>query len=171
MNSAMMNSADNDQSATETTAVNTVRSDHITAVDEQGCMSVKSLGSREKLQIIKEEFHDGEPEITRVDIRQQALQQAINQSDKNKNEKKRHYDYVLVYKSGDNLNTQERLREKFEAELEEEGFKIEKKYSTLYTFVILHCPFERLCIEAEYVILQMPLAGVSVEHISFYGTM
>lgn len=95
------------------------------------------------------------------DVRHLALQQAINRSKNHGTDRKRHTDYVLVHKTGDHNHSNNRLREIFEAVLEEEGFKIERKYTTMHSFVILHCPFERLCIEAEFVALEMPLAGVS----------
>lgn len=95
------------------------------------------------------------------DVRHLALQQAINRSKSHSMDKKRHTDYVLVHKTGDHNHSNSKLREIFEAVLEEEGLKIDRKYTTMHSFVILHCPFERLCIEAEYVSLEMPLAGVS----------
>lgn len=162
VNQEVLSSPENDQSPTdpETTAVNSV-SDLQRVLKEQRRLPLTSLGTREELQKIEEEFCSQETEPNKIDIRQQAIQQAIHQTNNASHEKTRHYDYVLVYKPGSLSTTQERLRETYEKALEEEGFKIEKKYSTLHSFVILHCPFERLCIEAEHVILQMPLAGVS----------
>ena len=95
------------------------------------------------------------------DARELAIQQALN-SRNNKHEEFWHFDYVLVHRTGDNNTATEKLRQCFEAVLHEEGFKIERKYTTERTFVILHCSFERLCEEAEHVALQMPLAGVSI---------
>lgn len=96
------------------------------------------------------------------DVRHIALQQAINRSKSGNTDKKWHTDYVLVHKTGDHNHSNNKLREMFEAVLEEEGIKIERKYTAMQSFVILHCPFERLCIEAEFVALEMPLAGVLI---------
>ena len=71
-----------------------------------------------------------------------------------------HYDYILVHKTGDTRNLQEKLRKQYESELHAQGFRVERKYTAEKTFVILHCSFERLCEEAEKVSLEMPLAGV-----------
>lgn len=92
------------------------------------------------------------------DPRKLALHLALNKNDSK--QKYPHYDFVLTHKPGENNNVLEKLREKFESFLMEEGFKIERRYTTERTFVILHCSFQRLCEEAEHVCLEMPLAGV-----------
>ena len=103
------------------------------------------------------------PQIDRneKDARKLALHLAINKSTEGKNSKFSHFDYVLAHKTGDNLNVHERLREKYESELHEQGFRVERKHTTQRTFAVLQCSFERLCEEAEHVSLEMPLAGVS----------
>ena len=93
------------------------------------------------------------------DLRKVALHLARSKS--KDGEKYLHYDYVLTHKTGDNHNVHEKLRDKFEGELLQQGFKVERRCTIERTFVILHCTFRRLGEEAEHVCLEMPLAGVS----------
>ena len=100
------------------------------------------------------------PIALKPDVRELAIEQALKCQHREQKEVW-HHDHVLVYKTGDNHTTSEKLRHRFEACLNKEGFKIAQKYTTERTYVVLHCSFERLCEEAEHVTLQMPLAGVS----------
>ncbi|EDO27456.1 predicted protein, partial [Nematostella vectensis] len=120
--------------------------------------------SGQKLIRIDEDIHEREPspEEGKKDIRREAIELALKGKDNGVREKAWHYDYVLVHKTGDNNNSHERLRAIFEKKLSKEAFKIEKKYTIEYTFTVFHCPFERLCVEAENVVLEMPLAGYEV---------
>lgn len=130
-------------------------------------LALEPVASREQLIQIHEELNSPHPisraEINRdeKDLRKLALHLAMSKSEEGKNSKYLHHDYVLVHRTGDNRNLHEKLRKKFEAELHLQGFRVERKYTSNKTFVILHCSFERLCEEAEHVSLEMPLAGVS----------
>jgi len=87
-----------------------------------------------------------------------------------KQEEKR-IDFVLVHP---NLNLkeiededdrmdymrQEELREKFEIAMKEEALQKQKIVIDDKVYTKLHCPFRRLCEEAELVSLEMPLTGV-----------
>jgi len=129
-------------------------------------LPLEPLGSEEKLIHIHEELSNTHPpprsEIFREekDLRKLALQLAISKSGEGKNNKFLHHDYVLVHRTGDNRNLHEKLRKKYESELQAQGFRVDRKYTAESTFVVLHCSFERLCEEAEHVSLEMPLAGV-----------
>nr|XP_022325216.1 anoctamin-4-like isoform X1 [Crassostrea virginica]XP_022325218.1 anoctamin-4-like isoform X1 [Crassostrea virginica]XP_022325219.1 anoctamin-4-like isoform X1 [Crassostrea virginica] len=80
-------------------------------------------------------------------------------------------DYVLVHKNkysneypndpskSMELQKKEEKRERFESSLKKEGFDIQKEIIGENVFVKLHCPFKRLCAEAEMVKLEMPLHG------------
>ena len=81
-------------------------------------------------------------------------------------------DYVLVHgreKSEEvqsqskkqSLEKKERLRKRFEDALRNTGFSIKAVEIENKVFKKLHCPFKRLCEEAERVKLEMPLGGVS----------
>lgn len=129
-------------------------------------LPLEPMGSREKLIHIHEELDNthspSRPEIFRdeKDLRKLALNLAISKSNEGKNSKFLHHDYVLVHRTGDIRNLQEKLRKKYESELHAQGFRVDRKYTAENTFVVLHCSFERLCEEAEHVSLEMPLAGV-----------
>lgn len=85
-------------------------------------------------------------------------------------EKKR-IDYVLVHKvktsedyydeeKKESVRKKEDLRDRFEKALLDEGFSVKEMVIDGYVYKILHCPFKRLCKEAETVKLEMPLKGV-----------
>lgn len=87
-------------------------------------------------------------------------------------EKKR-IDYVLVHPhitdkmkkemESEDLkkeNKKEKLREIFENRLRKEGFFIQKEVIGKNCYKKLHCPFKKLCYEAEKVNMEMPLEGV-----------
>lgn len=80
-------------------------------------------------------------------------------------------DYVLVHKKKtsaeemddeekETLQKREDMRARFEKALQEEGFSIKEEIIEEYVYKKLHCPFKRLCQEAEHVKLEMPLKGV-----------
>lgn len=81
-------------------------------------------------------------------------------------------DYVLVHRNKfsneykddeskrEELSRKEAKRERFESALKKEGFDIQKEVIGDNVFVKLHCPFKRLCAEAEMVKMEMPLHGV-----------
>lgn len=83
-------------------------------------------------------------------------------------------DYVLIYKNKysndpmyiddpdkqEAVRQKEEKRERFEASLTKEGFDVQKEVIGENVFVKLHCPFKRLCAEAEMVKMEMPLHGV-----------
>ena len=121
------------------------------------------IGGVEKLAHIHEGLstHDTQKNHDEKDIRKLALQLAITKSSEAKTNKVLHHDYVLVHKTGDNSNVREKMRKKYESELHDQGFRLDRKYTADKTFVVLHCSFERLCEEAEKVSLEMPLEGVS----------
>ncbi|XP_048774144.2 anoctamin-4-like isoform X2 [Ostrea edulis] len=82
-------------------------------------------------------------------------------------------DYVLIYKNKysndpmyiddpdkqEAVRQKEEKRERFEASLTKEGFDVQKEVIGENVFVKLHCPFKRLCAEAEMVKMEMPLHG------------
>ena len=81
-------------------------------------------------------------------------------------------DYVLVHKnksSKDATSDEERetllkredMRSRFEKAVEAEGFSLSEEVIEDYVYKKLHCPFKRLCQEAEHTKLEMPLKGVS----------
>ena len=121
------------------------------------------IGSVEKLAHIHEGLntHHTQKNHDEKDIRKLVLQLAITKSSEVKTNKVLHHDYVLVHKTGDNSNVREKMRKKYETELHDQGFRLDRKYTADKTFVVLHCSFERLCEEAEKVSLEMPLEGVS----------
>ncbi|XP_074619855.1 anoctamin-7-like [Acropora palmata] len=129
------------------------------------------IGSVEKLAHIHEGLstHHTQKNHDEKDIRKLALQLAITKSSEVKTNKVLHHDYVLVHKTGDNSNVHEKLRKKYERELHDQGFRLDRKYTADKTFVVLHCSFERLCEEAEKVSLEMPLEGYVVGETSNYS--
>ena len=68
-------------------------------------------------------------------------------------------DFVLVYGNDD---TGSDLRAMFEAEVVADGLRIDRLPVDSRTFVVVHCPFDRMCKEAERVRLEMPLKDVCV---------
>ncbi|XP_041359345.1 anoctamin-7-like [Gigantopelta aegis] len=89
-------------------------------------------------------------------------------------------DFVLVYpnkKSEDvkpgkekrHLLMHEENRRRFEALLQKEGFSIQ--YDTIgeLVYLKLHCPFKRLCAEAERIHLEMPIKGAKIEEVKETG--
>ncbi|XP_045204695.2 anoctamin-4-like isoform X2 [Mercenaria mercenaria] len=79
-------------------------------------------------------------------------------------------DYVLVHKvkTVEDYDDEEKkmsqkrkedLRERFEKALRVEGFSIKEETIDGYVYKKLHCPFKRMCKEAEKVKLEMPLKG------------
>jgi len=52
------------------------------------------------------------------------------------------------------------LRTRFETELALQGFAMKEEIINNNRYKLLHCPFKRLCKEAELVKLEMPLKGV-----------
>ncbi|KAL4230701.1 hypothetical protein ACF0H5_011077 [Mactra antiquata] len=84
-------------------------------------------------------------------------------------------DYVLVYPEvnlkeiedeDDKADAQRiiTLREKFEDAMKSEGLLRQKIIIEDLVYTKIHCPFRRLCEEAELVSLEMPLAGCESEH-------
>ena len=71
-------------------------------------------------------------------------------------------DLSLNAKERKKVETRERVREVFEKALQEEGFLIEKTILKDVVYKKLHCPFRRLCLEAETINLEMPLLGVNI---------
>lgn len=95
-----------------------------------------------------------------------------------KQEEKR-IDYVLVYRNVNekdiddeddrqDFTRQNDLREKFENAMVEEGLQKQKIKIDDKVYTKLHCPFRRLCEEAELVSLEMPLAGVCIDSLSLF---
>lgn len=92
----------------------------------------------------------------------------------------RRIDYILVHdkktsndvEDGDkkeDLLDKEEKRERFESALKSEGFNIQHDTIGNNVFVKLHCPFKRLCAEAEIVKLEKALKGVIINtRISFH---
>ncbi|XP_033099885.1 anoctamin-7-like isoform X2 [Anneissia japonica] len=81
-------------------------------------------------------------------------------------------DYVLVYKPEDtyNMEIEEKTeyerrmlwRETFEKMIQEDGLEIEECEIGTHIFVKIHCPFKRLCEQAEDMKIQMPLKNASI---------
>ncbi|KAH3830061.1 hypothetical protein DPMN_103298, partial [Dreissena polymorpha] len=85
-------------------------------------------------------------------------------------------DYVLVFPNtsiseiedeDDKHDFEKRmaLREKFEAAMEEQGLQLQKLVIGDKVFTQIHCPFRRLCEEAELVSLEMPLKDCESENV------
>ena len=55
-----------------------------------------------------------------------------------------------------------RDRLKFSKKLAQEGFTVQTSEIGKYTYTKLHCPFKRLCREAQRVKFEMPIKDVSV---------
>lgn len=82
-------------------------------------------------------------------------------------------DYILVHKNKssvdakdeeerESLEKRENMRARFERAIRAEGFTIKEEIIEDYVYKKLHCPFKRLCQEAEHVKLEMPLKGVGI---------
>ncbi|KAK3788799.1 hypothetical protein RRG08_029246 [Elysia crispata] len=82
-------------------------------------------------------------------------------------------DYVLIYPhefSKDvkdetkrlELKKHEQRRTRFEKKIESEGFSIQKDIIGENVFLKLHCPFKRLCVEAEKVKIEMALKDCQI---------
>ncbi|CAN8032445.1 unnamed protein product, partial [Ixodes persulcatus] len=83
----------------------------------------------------------------------------------------REVDYVLVYECDDpdghysgELELNRHYRELYESAMRAEGLLLDQEFIGDYVFLKVHCPFQRLCQEAENVRLDLPLDGVSVHH-------
>ncbi|KAH9507801.1 hypothetical protein Btru_052895 [Bulinus truncatus] len=79
-------------------------------------------------------------------------------------------DFVLIHPEVPNdltlsktLESQIKLREAFENKLASQGFDIKKITHEKLVYTILHCPFKRLCVEAEKVKLEMPLKNMIIK--------
>lgn len=113
----------------------------------------------------KKHKHKGRPKPTKFDRRYTELGPLLKPDYKR-------IDYVLVHgreksdeihnqSKKESLQKKERLRKRFEDALRREGFSIKEVQVEDKVFKKLHCPFKRLCEEAERVKLEMPLEGVS----------
>ncbi|GFS27157.1 anoctamin [Elysia marginata] len=82
-------------------------------------------------------------------------------------------DYVLIYPNEFSkdakdesrkleLKKHEQRRAKFEKKIESEGFSIQKDVIGENVFLKLHCPFKRLCVEAEKVKIEMALKNCEI---------
>lgn len=119
-------------------------------------------------------------DATRKKLVMQEKRQAANRFDmvykklgsKLKPEEKR-IDFVLVHPvvdlktitDEDDRKEEERkieLREMFEDAMKEEKLKKQTEIIDGLIYTKIHCPFRRLCEEAETVSLEMPLTGVSI---------
>lgn len=67
-------------------------------------------------------------------------------------------DYVIVYDSNDVVNNLVRFA--FESALSKAGLQISRETIGTDVYILVHCPFERLALEAELVKLEMNLKGV-----------
>jgi hypothetical protein len=90
------------------------------------------------------------------------------------NQNSKHIDYVLTYKYNLNgnqteFNKNELVRRSFLDRLRGEGLEIEflryKEKNNVNVFALLHCPVERLLIEAERLKFQMPIKQVFIANI------
>ena len=81
-------------------------------------------------------------------------------------------DYILIYDNKSSkdeedpekrksLEEKESKRERFTNAMKLEGFLLQEMTIKKNVFVKIHCPFKRLCAEAEMVKLEMPLRGAS----------
>lgn len=75
-----------------------------------------------------------------------------------------HVDYVLVFENFDETDgTSTEYRKLFEKMMRDDGLIVTYEYcKKKVSFVKIHCPIDRLCLEAERVRLEMPLKGVSI---------
>ncbi|CAN8012322.1 unnamed protein product, partial [Ixodes pacificus] len=82
----------------------------------------------------------------------------------------REVDYVLVYECDDpdghysgELELNRHYRELYESAMRAEGLLLDQEFIGDYVFLKVHCPFQRLCQEAENVRLDLPLDGLLIE--------
>ncbi|CAN8006180.1 unnamed protein product [Ixodes hexagonus] len=82
----------------------------------------------------------------------------------------REVDYVLVYECDDldghysgELELNRHYRELYESAMKSEGLLLDQEFIGDYVFLKVHCPFQRLCQEAENVRLDLPLDGLLIE--------
>ncbi|XP_012944219.2 anoctamin-5 [Aplysia californica] len=88
------------------------------------------------------------PERKRIDF--VLIHNSVYSKDTNDPEKKKE------------LERHERNRERFKSLLEKEGFSIQSDTVGEHVYIKLHCPFKRLCVEAEKVRLEMPLKDMTI---------
>jgi hypothetical protein len=88
------------------------------------------------------------------------------------NQNSKHIDYVLTYKynlhsSQAEFNKNDLVRKSFIDRLRSEGLEVEflryKEKNNVTVFVLLHCPVERLLIEAERLKFQIPIKQVCTD--------
>ncbi|XP_065059124.1 anoctamin-7-like [Rhopilema esculentum] len=79
--------------------------------------------------------------------------------------KRQHFvDYLLIFDGDDDNEFNEKQRDDFEKLLVNEGMEVTRTHIGKEVFVELSCSFKRLCQEAEYIFLEMPLIGLSLHH-------
>lgn len=82
----------------------------------------------------------------------------------------REVDYVLVYESdetaspySEEMELSRHYRQLYEGAMKSEGLVLDQEFIGDYVFLKVHCPFQRLCEEAENVRLDLPLDGLLIE--------
>lgn len=75
---------------------------------------------------------------------------------------------MLVYESdetaspySEEMELSRHYRQLYEGAMKSEGLVLDQEFIGDYVFLKVHCPFQRLCEEAENVRLDLPLDGVS----------
>ncbi|XP_041357209.1 anoctamin-7-like isoform X2 [Gigantopelta aegis] len=87
---------------------------------------------------------------------------------KGNNEQNKRIDYVLVFPKSKDVQTKkpsshEKYRNRFEELLRKEGFSIQHDTIEQLVYVKLHCPFKRLCTEAQRIQLKMPIKDCQIK--------
>ena len=109
-----------------------------------------------------ETFAENSENTTKTDYRALAIRLANNYCRPKTGIKKRQHfvDYLLIFEGDDDNEFNEKQRVDFEKLLVNEGIEVTRTHIGKEVFVELSCSFKRLCQEAEYIFLEMPLIGV-----------
>lgn len=128
-----------------------------TTVDSSGNISQDA-----SIDIIKK--NKGSSKLGHVDFREMAIRLANDYSRPNTTTRRKRtfVDYVLVFDKDDESEFNENQRKQFESLLTTEGIEIHRTQIGNHVYAELCCSFERLCLEAESIFLEMPLIGVSI---------
>ena len=85
------------------------------------------------------------------------------------NENEKQIDYVIVYKDNEknkNVAYKMQVRDEFFQKLRQENVEVKliefKTKNEIHVYALIHCPNERLMIEAEKIKLRMPINNVNI---------
>ncbi|XP_063415421.1 anoctamin-3-like isoform X2 [Mytilus trossulus] len=110
-----------------------------------------AVSSAVKFRKLRKRHLKNNPSIRRFERRYTELGPLL------KPEQKR-IDYILIYDTFLEVNmVKESKRERFKNAMKLEGFLLQEEKIRNNVFIKIHCPFKRLCAEAEMVKLEMPI--------------